>query len=186
MTTNFNGKTPLDQQAANILSINPTRHRTYESIIKHYQTLAHDNQWQNEDGSIWPISKASLIKFIRSICSVVTPPTITSYLSALKFYHTRNSVDWSPVRFDPLIKELLKTIEANQKHEPIKQKMHITRTHLEQIRRSLDFSITEDLLFWAVALTAFYGLARLSELLPNYEPDGGKVLTLKALRFEKA
>ncbi|CAG8811222.1 17004_t:CDS:1, partial [Dentiscutata erythropus] len=31
-----------------------------------------------------------------------------------------------------------------------------------------------NLLFWSVALTAFYGLAWLEELLPNHKLDGSK------------
>ncbi|CAG8846229.1 29494_t:CDS:2, partial [Racocetra persica] len=40
------------------------------------------------------------------------------------------------------------------------------------------------LLFWAVALTAFYGLARLGELLPNNQDDESRVSALRALGFE--
>lgn len=42
------------------------------------------------------------------------------------------------------------------------------------------------MLFWVVAVIAFYGLARLGELLLNHKTDEEKVPVLKALRFEKA
>lgn len=142
----------------------------YEAVIKRYHALANEHQWKNEDGSVWPISKTSLIKFIKAISNEVAPSTVNSYLSALKFNYTRNSVNWTTVRIDPLIKELLKTIEANHRHEPIKQKMHIMRSHLDQIKRNLDLQESDDMLFWAVALTAFYGLAHLGELLPEHKP----------------
>lgn len=171
---------------ADILNTNPSRYKTYKAVIKCYHTLANEHQWKNEDSSIWPISKASLIKFIKSISNKVTPSIITSYLLALKFYHTRNAFDWTTVQFDPLVRELLKTIQTNHRHEPIKQKMHITRSHLNQIKGTLDLRESDDMLFCAVALTAFYGLARISELLTDYKPDGDKVPTLKAIKFKKA
>ncbi|CAG8649671.1 8896_t:CDS:2, partial [Dentiscutata erythropus] len=177
----FNRNTPLDQQAANL---EPPKHKTYKAIIKRYQILASKHQWKNEDGSVWPISKDSLTKFIKLLSNEVSPPTITSYLSALKFHYTRNSYDWMPVRHDSLIREMLKTIEANHRHKPVRQKMHITRTHLHGIRRNLNLEDTNDLLFWTVALTAFYGIARLGELLPDGKSDGNKVPQLRALKFE--
>ncbi|CAG8765793.1 34690_t:CDS:2, partial [Racocetra persica] len=39
--------------------------------------------------------------------------------------------------------------------------------------------------FWAIATTAFYGLARLGELLPTTQHDQNKVPTFRALRFEE-
>lgn len=126
-----------------------------------------------------------MIKFIKLISNEVAPSTVISYLSALKFYHSRNSHDWAPIRNDPLVKEILKTIEANHKHEPVKQKMHITRNHLDQIRRSLNIKEPDDLLFWVVALTAFYELAQLGELLPDRKSEKLKTPCLKAIKFEK-
>lgn len=43
-----------------------------------------------------------------------------------------------------------------------------------------------DLLFWAVTMTAFYGLVQLGELLPNNQSDSNKVPILQALTFGKA
>ncbi|CAG8582897.1 3785_t:CDS:2, partial [Dentiscutata heterogama] len=86
---------------------------------------------------------------------------------------------------DPLVKQILKTIEANHRHTPVRQKMHITRAHLRHIKRSLDLKNPDDLLFWTVALAAFYGLARLGELIPNDKTDKTKIPSIRALRFEK-
>lgn len=40
-------------------------------------------------------------------------------------------------------------------------------------------------MFWSIALVAFYGLARLGELLPKSDQNISKVPTIQALRFEK-
>ncbi|CAG8610702.1 7916_t:CDS:10, partial [Dentiscutata heterogama] len=121
---------------ANAISLIPSL-LTYEAIIRRYQTLADKQHWRNEDGS-------------------VSPPTISSYLSALKFHHSRNSYDWAPVRND-----------GNSENDRCKSQTQ-----------------TNDLLFWSVALTAFYRLAQLGELLPDRKLDGSKVPQLQALRFE--
>lgn len=63
--------------------------------------------------------------------------------------------------------------------------MHITRNHLDQIRRSLNIKEPDDLLFWVVALTAFYELAQLGELLPDRKSEKLKTPCLKAIKFEK-
>ncbi|CAG8830859.1 15444_t:CDS:1, partial [Racocetra persica] len=90
----------------------------------------------------------------------------------------------SPIRSDPLVLQLLKTIEATHTHKPINQKSHITCQHLLQIQQQLNANNNVDTLFWAIALLAFYGLARLGELLPNNQSDEIKVPTMAALKFE--
>ncbi|CAG8837419.1 18704_t:CDS:2, partial [Racocetra persica] len=54
------------------------------------------------------------------------------------------------------------------------------------IKTNLNPNNPDDKLFWAIALTAFYGLARLGELLPATQQDKDKVPCFCALRFEKA
>ncbi|CAG8797654.1 13484_t:CDS:1, partial [Dentiscutata erythropus] len=44
---------------------------------------------------------------------------------------------------------------------------HTNKQQLNMINKT-------DLLFWAIALLAFYGLARLGELLPNNQLDANK------------
>jgi len=97
-----------------------------------------------------------------------------------------NHTDWSQIRYDPLIKQLLKTIEDNHTFKPTKQKEHITRDQLRYIITKLNLNDPDNLLFWTTALVAFYGLARLGELLPKSQQDITKIPTLQALKFEKS
>lgn len=45
--------------------------------------------------------------------------TIVSYLSALSHYHIMNRMEWKEIRYDPLIKQMLKTIEGNHMFTPV-------------------------------------------------------------------
>lgn len=153
--------------------------------MNQYEELAASNQWMNSQGNIWPIAKEHLIEFITYMHKRVAPPTLLSYLSALKHHHKMNHFNWNETRDDPLVSQLLKTIDQNHTHKPVKQKSHITRHHLRTLKANLNFNNPDDNVFWAIALTAFYGLARLGELLPTTRQDCDKVPTLGALRFDK-
>ncbi|CAG8785274.1 25832_t:CDS:2, partial [Racocetra persica] len=96
------------------------------------------NQWTNHDGAVWPVSQDFLINYITLLHKTITPSTIMTYLSALKYHHSRNHYDWSPIRSDSLVLQLLKTIEAIYTHKSINQKSHITHQHLLQIQQQLN------------------------------------------------
>ena len=177
-------KSPLNEQAATILGVQAPGYKTYSRVINRYQNLAKENRWVNLDETIWPISKGSLTKFIKHLHNKVEPQTIISYLSALRHHHIINHMDWYNTRNDPLINQLLKTIEYNHTFKPTQQKEHITRVHLLKMKAGLNLSKVEDLLFIAVAVVAFYGLARLGELLPRSRHEVNKVPLVQALRFE--
>src|SRR6185295_15235150 len=91
---NYINELPLDEQAAAILGITPPKHRTYDAIIRRYEKLALENDWTNENKTIWPISKDNLTKYITYLHPRVAPQTIISYLSVLKHHHTINQLDW--------------------------------------------------------------------------------------------
>ncbi|CAG8814431.1 21152_t:CDS:2, partial [Racocetra persica] len=139
---------PLNEQAATILGVQAPGYKTYT---------------------------INLTKFITHLHSKVEPQTITSYLAALRHYHDMNHMDWSNVRYDPLIKQLLKTIQGNHTFKVTQQKEHITREQLQKMKLRLDLADADDLLFLVVALVAFYGLARLGELLPGLLQDTAKI-----------
>ncbi|CAG8462293.1 690_t:CDS:2 [Dentiscutata erythropus] len=61
-----------------------------------------------------------------------------------------------------------------------------TRSDALAIKAELSLSEPENILFWAIALTAFYGLACLGELLLTTQQDGDNVPVFRALRFDKA
>ncbi|CAG8518921.1 950_t:CDS:2 [Racocetra persica] len=176
---------PLDQQAALILGLDRKMNKIYKPAVKQYEALAINNHWTNFQGNIWPIAKEHLMKFITHMHDKVAPLTLLSYLSALKHHHKMNHLNWNEIRNDPLVNQLLKTINQNHVHKPVKQKSHITRHHLRTLKANLNFNNPDDKLFWAIALSAFYSLAHLRELLPTTRQDIDKVSSLCALTFEK-
>ncbi|CAG8687729.1 5815_t:CDS:2 [Ambispora leptoticha] len=117
--SSYENELPLNEQVATILGIKPPIHKTYAATIKRYERLATENEWMNENGTIWPISKENLTKYI-------------------------------------------------------------TYLHLK-----LNMEDPDGLLFWSVALVAFYGLTRLGELLSRSQNESDKIPTIQALRFDK-
>ncbi|CAG8583586.1 32434_t:CDS:2 [Gigaspora margarita] len=75
MSTSFNSNTLLDQQTANILNINPARHRTYESIIKCFfnQVYQIDKQ-QSDTSNNHLVSADTKIPLYEKFCGLDTSP----------------------------------------------------------------------------------------------------------------
>ncbi|CAG8745552.1 25941_t:CDS:1, partial [Racocetra persica] len=53
------------------------------------------------------------------------------------------------------------------------------------IKTNLNLDKPDNIVFWTIATTVFYGLACLGELLLSIQQDQSKVPTLKTQRFEK-
>ncbi|CAG8819240.1 1094_t:CDS:1, partial [Racocetra persica] len=49
------------KKAASILNVSALVNKSYKAIIRHFEALARNNKWTNQDRSIWPVSKESLI-----------------------------------------------------------------------------------------------------------------------------
>jgi len=127
--------------------------------------LLNNNNWKNSDNSIWPISVDHLLRYISIMHKSVNPQTLMSYLSALMDHHTSIGYDWKYIRFNSSIIRALKLIKRNYTHQPTKKAELITHIHLQHMISILNQQQYEDLLFLAIAFSAFYGLARLGELI---------------------
>ncbi|CAG8725072.1 12745_t:CDS:1, partial [Cetraspora pellucida] len=79
----FGNHLTINSKAASILKITNPINKSYESIIKRYEILTTSNKWFNQNGPICPVSKQSLINYIKFLYTSVSPSTIATYLSAL-------------------------------------------------------------------------------------------------------
>jgi hypothetical protein len=125
------------------------------------------NRWLNPDGSTWPISLNHLLEYIATIHKSINPSTLLSYLSALNDKHASMGLNWNHVRYNSSILRTLSLIKRSYIHRPTKKAEIITRSHLHTISNYNFPDEFETLLFRAIAFIAFYGLARLGELIQS-------------------
>src|SRR6185369_4347917 len=58
--------------------------RSYGAIMKHFEKLAAEQSWLNENGAVYPVSLSNLQRYIAYYESRVKPQSILSYLAAIK------------------------------------------------------------------------------------------------------
>lgn len=150
-----------------MLGISHKINKAYISVTNRYQKLALCNKWLNKDGSIWPVSPKHLLAYISAVHKSISPTTLLSYLSALSDKHASMGLSWSQVRYDPSIIRTLSLIKRSYVHRPTKKAEIITRSHLRTINIQKLPDSFDTLLFRAIAFAAFYGLARLGELVQS-------------------
>lgn len=167
-----------------MLGISHKINKSYASVTNRYQNLALSNKWLNPDGSIWPISLEHLLAYITNIHKSISPTTLLSYLSALSDKHASMSISWNHVRYDPSITRTLSLIKRSYTHKPTKKAEIITRTHLRKINSQKLPDDFDTLLFRAIAFAAFYGLARLGELIQASSNPTPNTLYLKNITIQ--
>jgi hypothetical protein len=93
--------------------------------------------------------------------------SVKSYLSALKAIHTRNGVDWRPVRESFLVLDKLKKMASDPgiDHKVRSQDYAVTLVDLELFCDSLDPNVHADLVAGALVSLLFWSLGRVHELL---------------------
>ena len=156
-----------DNFICTILGISNKVNKSYLSVTNRFQSLALSNNWLNPDGSVWPISLDHLLAYIAIIHKSINPSTLLSYLSALNDKHASMGFNWNPVRYNPSTLRTLNLIKRAYVHRPTKKAEIITRSHLFTISSYKFPDEFETLLFRAIAFIAFYGLARLGELVQS-------------------
>ena len=150
-----------------MLGISHKVNKSYLSVTNRYQKLAQSYQWLNSDGSIWPISLNHLLAYIAVIHKSISPPTLLSYLSALNDKHASMGLNWNHIRHNPSTLRTLSLIKRSYVHRPTKKAEIITRSHLLAISKYKFSDEFDTVLFQAIAFSAFYGLARLGELVQS-------------------
>jgi hypothetical protein len=114
----------------------------------------------------FPISAEILSGFALFLSKrLKSPSSIQNYLSGLKLLHKLEN--FSTEAFSDLqLKLVLRSISKRLQHIPKKAK-HMNPIILRKMARILDFDNPVDATFWCLCLTAFFGLFRKSNLVPN-------------------
>ena len=133
--------------------------------------------------SPFPVTEKLLCYFATALAKDgLSPQTIKSYLSAVRSMQI--SLGLPPPRDQsslPLLKRVLDGIRTSKPLEgkPPRTRLPITATVLRRIQASLVAEGNlEDLAYWAVATTAFFGFFRLGELLVETETSYNPALHL--------
>ena len=110
---------------------------------------------------------------------------ILCYLSGVKTLHKLMNVNTDAFQDMPFRLTVM-GLARNNTHVP-RQAPPITPKILKDIHALLDFSVEEDLLFWAVVLVGFFLLLRKSNLVPDTSKsfNGGKQIKRSDLQFEQ-
>jgi len=85
--------------------------------------------------------------------------------------HASISLEWNHIHYNPLIIRVFKLIKRNYLHQQTKKAELISQLHLQQLSNTLSHNIYDDLLFLAIALSSFYGLAHLAKTRNSAFPD---------------
>ena len=150
-----------------LLRIPATATKRLVTEPKKYARLARQYGWLNKNGSVWPVSRQSLLCYIMfSQKKGNQPATISTYLSTLAKYHMyKGYFKWrKEVRMHPTISIAVQNIKAHHLFSTVKQKEPITTDMLQQIKNRCNLSNPHQALFWCIATVAFHTLSRLGEL----------------------
>lgn len=121
-----------------------------------------------------PVSAENLSLFAQFLArSFVSPSTIKNYISGAKLLHIIMQVDTKAFETYEF-KLTIKGITRRLKHMP-RQASPITPALLLQFRKFLDLNNPADASYWSLFLTAFFAMARKSNLVPasknSFDPE---------------
>lgn len=155
-----------------------------EPTIKHYNSgvaklMAFAEEKQINQSLLLPIDPQVLSKFVvwagpdlvpGRLTSKVTPiksTTIQTYLSGIKAWHPFHNF-YYPHQATPRIKAILKAAaKLELREEPKEKKNPVLISHLFGLLETLSDGKLENQVAYTVALVAFWGMARMGELLKS-------------------
>ncbi|CAG8468941.1 1488_t:CDS:2 [Paraglomus brasilianum] len=96
-----------------------TRDTYFEHVGRSYANLAHDRNWRNADGSVYPISVEHLKEYIILKYESSNMKSVLWHVGALKRYQTEvlKFKRWDDVRNHPEIQQLLAELEESEAHK---------------------------------------------------------------------
>ena len=124
-----------------------------------------------------PVSVDNVARYIAYLSRSKKFSTVKQYTNVIRLLHLENSFA-NPLENNWRVQTLLRGVKRVKGDETV-HKLPLTPVHLLAIRHSLDFSSLNDCLFWAVLLTGFFGLLRIS----NLTCGNASVLTLSSLEL---
>jgi hypothetical protein len=113
-----------------------------------------------------PIDKYHLVCFIADATGSIGTSGFDNWMSGLRAWHIYHDMPWcgDSEYVQLVLKGAKKLAPGSSKREP---RPPVQLVHLEAIYDKMDFMNSYDAACWAVACTAFWGLARLGEVTIN-------------------
>jgi hypothetical protein len=110
-----------------------------------------------------PISKYHLACFITDAAGSIGMSGFDNWMSGLRAWHVFHDMQWcgDDNYVQLVLKGAKKLAPTTSKHQP---RLPVQFEHLEAIYDAMDFMNSYDAACWAVACSAFWGLARLGEI----------------------
>ena len=106
-----------------------------------------------------PVTDCALAQYIVFLSMTLKPQSIRVYMAGLRHFHIANGFDWIPVRDRPQAYQAYRGVQR-MRGSASASKLAISLELLLTIRSYLDFTSFNDIMWWAAAMTAFYGLLR--------------------------
>ena len=136
--------------------------KTYSSVQKRFVDFCEKYGLLHANGSPLPAAELTIIRFIGSLSESCQASTIRVYLSAIRSLHVNCGLSDPLIGClrIPLVVKGLRRIKS-QKSPP---KLPITPLILHYILGQLNLENFNDVMFWAVCCTAFFGFLRAAEV----------------------
>ncbi len=135
--------------------------KTYLSAQKAFLQFVTLNGLYHANGSPFPISELTLLRFVGQLSRTCKSNTIKVYLSAIRALQIDNGF------FDPLLGSLRIPLVTKGlgriSNKPTKEKMPITLLVLSTLKVNMDLTAFDDIMLWAACCTVFFGFLRAAE-----------------------
>lgn len=142
--------------------------KTYKSSINTF--LKFCNAHRIPAAQIFPASEYLLCAFLADLKPSLSKNTVKNYLAGVRAWHVRNGYSFTRSERLNLLAKATRPL-----NKPAPPRPPVTIHMLEALGNNLDLKDSFDACVFACACTAFWGLARLGELLPSdYNFDQGQ------------
>lgn len=131
--------------------------KCYRSFLKSYLHFCISNNCAPV-----PISSHNLCRYIAHLADRLSANSIPRYISVVNLLHKEGDVPCPSHNF--MVSSLLKGIQR-KKGTTVSRKLPITPHVLIRIKLSLNLNLQEDLIFWSICVTMFFGFFRKGSLL---------------------
>lgn len=152
--------------------------RTYSSAQRLFISFCTKHNLLHDNGSPCPASELTILRFIGEISDSRQASTLKVYLSAVRALHVQMGF-LDPFLNRPRIPMVIKGLRRSQSSTKRPEKLPITALVLYSLKLQLDLTKKDDLMFWAVCCTAFFGFLRAAEFtVPSSGFQSGLHLSL--------
>lgn len=137
--------------------------KQYSTGQRHYLSFC-----QQVGAAPCPATELLLLRFVASFNKNLRGGTIQNYLSAIRFLHVMNGME-NPIPEFERLKLVVKSLK--KRSGPSRQRAPITIPMLRAICGTLNLRVHNEVVFWAMTVTGFFGFLRVSEFTVSGEFD---------------